>query len=180
MDSSNQEKFHFLPNQKDSEIKCYLNAIEILHQQVKALQDMIPNPGKINSSLPDSTSGRKRRRSVMEGVSTESMFFLVSIIHLKNPIGLTKVYGWNTNGNQELFVLANDIQNSILQTVKFPTDLHLCAIDWVSFRNWSKNSQKEIINPGIRKCNKLEKNLVYWISQHNCELGKSLERFLQD
>ena len=77
-----------------------------------------------------------------------------------------------------LFILSNDLANSLPKSTRLPADITPLNINWPIFRKWSKSEMKESIHQRVTKCYLLDSNLQSFILRYNWELGSALLKLI--
>ena len=77
-----------------------------------------------------------------------------------------------------MFILSNDLANSVPKNTRLPVNLKQLNINWTVFRKWSKSKMKESIHQRVSKCYLLDNNLQRFILSHNWDLGSALLKLI--
>ena len=190
---------------KDEEIQGHLQVNEKLRAQVtlfqkafaiqgngftRLLSDASPLlPTKDNVEFPlvaETVVNHKRSISVDSGGDAP----LKRIHHCQDQFSLVKRIATTNSAIKiymslgspfdpgNLFILSNDLANSLPKSTRLPADMTPLNINWPIFRKWSKSEMKESIHQRVTKCYLLDSNLQRFILRYNWELGSALLKLI--
>jgi hypothetical protein len=189
-----------LLQQKEAEINGHLTVNQSLRNQVSILQEAVlksnitENLGLGNSddlvvsinNKKVSINNKKRPHyddEVPEGsrkktATSKDQFVMVE--KLSTPTSVVKLYRLCSTPYEEgvIFILSNDLANSVPKSTRLPPNLTLLDLNWPLFRRWSKLEMKETIHSKVSKCYFVNAELQNWILDHNWDLGTSIAKYI--